>query len=185
MLDRQAYAQVADVKPVQGNVRSIRLPQRQPRTSLEEATCCRMRERPGQVGRSLRLPEVEADSGFEGVHTQVQRGIRPDGQDRPRPFENAETLDQLASGTKQARPLDEREQFEGRSDLLATANSLFDQTLGLVQLVRLEAEGAEGENRVTETDMVFDASSTGCFERCVRGLPLTHGARRARRGHRT
>ena len=85
------------------------------------------------------------------------RGDRdPAWQDRSGPFEDAETLDQLAPSTKQPCPLDQAKQFERRSNPLTAPNRFLDQTLCLVQLARLEAERAERQDGVKEADVVAE-----------------------------
>ena len=92
---------------------------------------------PRPVRRSCRFAEVDVDPGFEHICPLDQRRTGSSRQGRSRPFENAETLDQLAPSTKQTGPLDESEQFERRSDPLSASKSFLDQTLCLVQLARL------------------------------------------------
>ena len=103
---------------------------------------------PGQFGCSCRFADVDADPGFEHIYSLIQRRTGPSRQGRSRPFENAEALGQLAPSTKQTGPLDESEQFERRSDPLATPKRLLDQTLCLAQLARLQAERAERQDGV-------------------------------------
>ena len=121
----------------------------------------------------------------ERRHAGSEGNRDPVGQDRSGPFEDAETLDQLAPGTKQARPLDEAEQFERRSNPLTAPNRFLDQTLCLVQFARLEAERAERQDGVKEADVVFDPSCMCGFERSVRGDLAPVVADRGRRGRQT
>ena len=89
-----------------------------------------------------------------------QRGSGSSWQDRSCPFKDTEALDQLAPGTKQARPLDQAKQFERRSNPLTAPKRFLDQTLCLVHLARLEAERAERQDGIKEAEVLRNTSST-------------------------